>query len=274
MGQVFTWEAIRSGKIPQLESFHTVGNRLRTQLATEPSVASALLFGSVVRGDFNFRSDIDCLVLYKTEQEGVAMAVIHEIDREAHGLHVPINFTPCDTVLAHTHLHHLGSSFVRHLQASIDAGGLIKGDLVGSLAPTISPEEEIRSYIKMKMYKMQASFAQMSSFSEEQLASFLKKAFEAPMHVARKMLIYESTLGGDSKKEVQARYRDTMPSPMAALFNNLLALDAWYSSEVERQARRPNRQRYNETLALIMSELSGLLQFLRLNILRLNLTAR
>ncbi len=271
MGQVFTWDAIRTGRIPRLESFQRVADILRRSLSSEPFVVSALLFGSVVRGDFNIRSDIDCVVIYETIREGQAVRIMHNINRMAHALHVPINFTPCDTVLARTRLHHLGTSFIRHLQASIDAGGLIKGNLVDLLAPTIPVDQEIESYIKMKMYSMQESLAQMTYFGDEKLAAFLKKALEAPMHVARKMLIYEGTLQGDSKKEVQGRYRETMPSHLWKQFDALLRVDSWYSTELEATIRSSGKvSYYGIVLDGLKQELPAVLEFLRSNILRLN----
>ena len=270
MGQVFTWNAVRKGAIPRIEDFTTIAAYMRTRLAEEPAIESALLFGSVVRGDFDIRSDIDCVVLYNTAQEDAAMRLMQEIDRTACMSYVPINFTPCDTTIASTRLHHLGSSFIRHLQASIDAGGLVKGDLLSHLAPTVSVNEEIESYIKIKMYNMMESFAQSASFTAERSASFYKKMLEASTHVARKMLIYEGTLEGDSKKQVRKRYAETMPLEMSNLFSLLLNADARYTEEVERQSVTPNETRYPEALNELHKQVPVLIQFLRLNIVRLN----
>jgi len=270
MGQVFTWESIQTGRIPKKESFHHIASTIRAGLADESSIVSALLFGSVVRGDFNIRSDIDCVVIYQTELQERAMNALHEIDQAAHALHVPINFTPCDTVLAKTRLHHLGTSFIRHLQASIDAGGLIKGNLVDLLAPTIPATDEIESYTKMKMYSMQESLAQMTSFSEERFAAFLKKALEAPTHIARKMLIYESVLRGDSKQEVRQQYQEIMPTRLAEQFNHLLEVDSWYTSELESQLKHPHQNRYEIALIRLQEELPKVIEFIRSNILRLD----
>ncbi len=274
MGQIFTWEAIRAGEVPKRESFDIVARQLRATLSVEPAVVSALLFGSVVRGDFNNRSDIDCLVLYKTESEKSAMAAMQSMDRIAHDFHVPINFTPCDTVLAQTRLHHLGVSFVQHLQASIDAGGFIKGNFIELLSPTISAEQEIESYIKMKMYNMQESLAQMTSYSDERLVTFLKKAMEATTHVARKMLIYEGALEGDSKRQVQSRFRETMPANLSSLFDHLLEIDFWYSLQLDEQVKKPDEASYALLIYSIQNELPKVLEFLRLNILRLNAATR
>lgn len=270
MGQVFTYESIQTGRIPQIESFHAVAKKLRTRLTEEPAVVSALLFGSVVRGDFNRRSDIDCVVIYEALHEHLAMSALHDVGRMAHALHVPINFTPCDTAVARTRLHHLGPSFIRHLQASIDAGGLIKGNLVSPLAATIPEAQEIESYIRMKMYSLQESLAEITHFSEERFVAFLKKALEATTHVARKMLIYEDTLRGDSKKDVQKRYRETMPVHLAKQFDHLLDVDAWYTTELMSQLRNQYRDRYEVTLMRLQAEVPNVLEFLRSNILRLN----
>ena len=69
MGKVFTWDEINSKKIPQVDSFHKVSSEIREILLPEKSIVTALLFGSVVRGDFNIRSDIDCVIIYETGRE-------------------------------------------------------------------------------------------------------------------------------------------------------------------------------------------------------------
>lgn len=271
MGQVFTWDAIQSGRIPKKEDFRHIAMLLRTAFRDEPSIASALLFGSVVRGDSTIRSDVDCVVVYKAEQEWHAIQTMHAVGRVAHTLHVPVNFTSCDTAVAGTRFHHLGTSFVQHLQAAADAGGVIKGNLVSLLAPTITLKEEIESYIRMKMFGVQTAFTQMASFSEEDLMRFLRKALEAPMHVARKMLIYENALRGDSKKEVRERYQEAMPSGLGAQFNELLDLDSWYTEDLESQLKKPNKDRYLLTIAELEEEVpTAVLAFLRANILRLS----
>lgn len=272
MGQVFTWDAVQDGRIPRQESFHHIAKELRLKLSKEPSVVSALLFGSVIRGDFNIRSDIDCAIIYETQDEYQAMNAMHEIDQMAHALHVPINFTPCDTVLARTRLHHLGTSFIRHLQASIDAGGLIKGkgNLIDLIAPTVPGSQEIESYIRMKMYSMQESLAQMTFFSEERQAAFLKKALEASTHVARKMLIYEDTLHGDSKREVQERYRETMPSVLSEQFDHLVNLDRLYTTDLEIQLEKLDEGSYRKVLSKLQAQLPSVLEFIRSNIIRLD----
>jgi predicted nucleotidyltransferase len=270
MGQVFTWQAIRQRHIPEIGNFAKAADLLRKKLGQEPAIVSALLFGSVVRGDFNTRSDIDCVVIYETESEEAALKVMQEIDVAAGSLHVPINFTPCDTVLAGTRLHCIRTSFVRHLREAIKAGGMIKGDLRRHLAPTMPAKDEIESYISAKAFSVQESLAEMRTFSMERRMAFFKKALESVTHVARKMLIYEGKLDGDSKKEVQLVYRNVMPPVLSNLFDHLLSVDEGYSIELSSQLRNPKRERYEQHLDLLESRLPDVLRFLRMNIVHID----
>ncbi|MFI5260453.1 MAG: nucleotidyltransferase domain-containing protein [Candidatus Paceibacteria bacterium] len=272
MGQIFTWDAIQHGRIPNKKSFHHVAKELRSRLAGEDSIIAAALFGSVLRGDFTIRSDIDCAVIHDTDHERTAMGVMHKAIEMATALYVPINFTPCDVRLAETRYHHFGPSFQKHLESSMNAGGLIKGDLIDLLAPTVPVQEEIEWYIKMKMYNLQESLTQMPVYSEERMTLFLKKVLEAPMHVARKMLIYEGCLLGDSKSEVQEQYRDTFPTKLAQRFDDLLKLDHEYSTGLDHQMKSPDQEKYEQLLLRIKRELPHVLEFLRGNIVRLDET--
>lgn len=274
MGQVFTLQAVKSGQVPKAESFGIVTSLLRTTLASESSVVSALLFGSVLRGDSNIRSDIDCLVIYDVAQEERAVSVMQVLSEQASKLFVPINFVPCDSAIARTRLHHLGPSFTTHLQSSVDSGGCIKGDITKILAPTLSIKEEIESYIRVKMYNLQESSTQVRTFSDDRRVSFLKKGLEAPTHIARKMLIYEGAMQGDSKRHVHTRYRETMSQEMVVLFDELVALDAWYTIQLETQMQKLDEEEYQKVLVSLEKEMPKLIQFIRLNILRIQSMTR
>lgn len=266
MGKVFTFEEIEEGRVPRPENFNLVASRLREELLYESSVVCALLFGSVVRGDSTIRSDVDCVVVYDVQKEKSAVRVMHRLNRFANTLHIPINYTPCDTAVARTYLHALGKAFVQHLQAAIDAGGIIKGNLVDILAPTMSATQEVESYISRKMFSLMESYAEMSTYSEERLFAFLKKALEAPMHVARKMLIYEGTMQGDSKREVQEQYKVTMPMRLVKQFEGLQLGDSLYTKELKHQIKHPNEVEYKNELLALRMQLPYVLEFIRGNI--------
>lgn len=270
MGQVFTWDAIQNGRIPKKESFPHVSSVVRATLMDDDSVVAAVLFGSVARGDHDIRSDLDCAVVYKTTMEGTALETMQNLRCAALELHVPINFAPCDTMVAQTRLHHFGGAFREHLQAVAQEHGVVKGDIFKQLAPSTSPQREIENYLRMKLYTLTEGMTESPSYSDEMLARFLKKALEAPMHTARKMLVYESVLDGDSKQEVQQRYRETMTPDMADRLDRLLRLDAWYSSELEKQLKEPNRDHYTVVIEFLQEKVGLVLEFLRANLLMLN----
>lgn len=270
MGQVFTWDAIWNGRIPKKASFRSVANMLRATLEDESSIVFAVMFGSVVRGDSNIRSGLDCAFVYKKDEQEKAMKTVQEIDQAAHALYVPVNFTPCDTVLAKTRMHHVGAVFREHLETSMESGGRIKGKLDGMFVPTMSNKHEIESYLKYKMHRMQTAFAKISTCNEERLTASLQKALECPSHVARKMLSYEHTLDGDSKKEVQERYQETMPPLLAEQLDRLLNMDSYYTRELESQVVEPDERRYAAVLCGLEEALPRAVEFLRSNILYLN----
>ncbi len=270
MGQIFPWGAICEKKVPAIESFTNVKQKLIEALTAEPSIVCGLLFGSVIRGDFNIRSDVDCVVIYEKEQQKKALAALHRVGRVAFALHVPIEYTTCDTTVAKTHLHHFGPAFVRHLQSAIEDGGLVKGGFAGLLAPSVSEKIEIESYVRNKMGSLGDAFSDSVAFSDERMAAFLKKAFEAPMHIARKVLIYEETIRGDSKKDVQMRYRETVSQRLSKLFDYLIAVDAWYTKELVKHLEGPDKTAYTILLRTLEGEIVNVLEFLRLNIARFN----
>lgn len=267
MGQVFTWGDVRLGRIPKMDDFKLVAEKIKATLSQEESVVAALLFGSVVRGDFNIRSDLDCLVIYETDKEWAVAEVIYKLDSEARALHVPINFTPSDTALAKTRLHHLGVTFLKHLESSIEAGGTIKGNLQDLCVLRFSPKEEVEWYIRTKMYNLQESYLGMATFSEERIHSFLKKAYEAPIHVARKMLVYIGAPFCDSKAEVVRLYREKMPQELYKKLSFVRYIDDYYTKELETQLEKPNADTYAWEIGRLKTETPAVLEFLRANIL-------
>jgi predicted nucleotidyltransferase len=270
MGRVFTWDEIHKKEVPQRENFVTVERELRDAFKGEPSVKTASFFGSYVRDDFNVRSDVDCLVVYDPGEESVnAIELLQRLSAVGKSLLVPINFTPCDVALARTRMHNFGPSFLKHLETSAGAGGRIKGSLEGLFVPTISIKDEIGSYLRAKLYNLAEAEAQMGTFSEERLAAFLKKVLEAPLHVARKMLVYEKKMTkGDSKREVRNLYDAMMPKYMARMLEELLELDTRYSGIVDLQLKRPDQVAYEQAIDMLKRDVRSVINFVRYNAMR------
>jgi predicted nucleotidyltransferase len=266
MGQVFTWDAVRRGHVPQLESFDRVIDSLRREITTVPSIVGAIVCGSVTRGDHTVRSDIDCFVLYDHRHDRAVFSYMQEASDHAAAQHVPLNFIPCDTLLAETRMHHIGISFAQHLQKSIDAGGLLKGNPLALITPSIHVRDELESYMRKKMHTLQENWSQISTFSEERVASYLRKLLEAPLHIARKVLAHREPLSLDSKAYIRKRYRSSMPVDLVSRLDYLIAADEWYTDELYKALAHPNRHAYRSVLTKLVDLSPRVLRFVRSNL--------
>lgn len=266
MGRVFTWEEIHTGSVPALHAFKDVTQALRRRAVNEESVHGLLVFGSVLRGDHSIRSDLDCFVLYDTHRMRDAYEFMWEIDAEAAKSDVPLSFTPCDHETAQTMLHHIGPSFREHLRKSAAAGGLLKGDPFASIGPSMMVEEEAEGYLRTKLYNLGEAWSEFPSFSEERAAVFLKKLTEAPVHVARKMLVWHGKLKGDSKNEVLVSYGDIASGSLVDELKCLVSLDGWYTEQVRMQLNKPNKREYELVLNRLVDHAERIISFVRANV--------
>ena len=199
---------------------------------------------------------------------------MQEAIEDAAAQDVPLSFIPCDSLLANTRMHHVGDSFLLHLERSVSAGGLIKGNPLQMLAQSNSMEEELESYLRTKMYNLQEAWAQSGTFSDERMASFLKKLLEAPMHVARKTLARHIPLGADSKAYVQTTYAENMPLSMVIQLQRLVSLDQEYTELLQKQSMFRNETEYRAFLQKILAHTEDVLAFIRSNLAHVAATAR
>ena len=274
MGKVFTWKEVVRKRVPQLEDFVLTIDLLRKAFAPEGSIVGAVAFGSAVRGDYDLRSDIDCFVLYDRAQEYEAFEVMQSVTMMANLRRVPLTCVPCDTLVSATRMHHIGSSLRKHLEVSSRIGGLLKGDPLRHIANVRSREEEVEEYLRFKLYGIQEASGAARTFSEERFVSYLKKLLEAPMHVARKVLVHRKLLEGDSKREVFASYVKYMGRELSDHLERLISLDALYTEELREQLRCPHEKGYRMMLQKISSGSEDVISFVRANSMFLVATAR
>lgn len=274
MGQVLSWESVSCGHVPKLEDFPWVIKEVREVIARDISIIGALVCGSVTRGDHNLRSDIDLFVLYDHTRQHEAFRIMQASSFLAASRCVPLTCIPCDDLIAQTRMHHVGGSFLRHLERSIEAGGLLKGDPLGSLARSVSEKDELESYLRMKMYNLQEAWGLMQTFSEERLISYLKKLLEAPIHVARKVLAHQGLLSGDSKSYIRAQYREVMDWILIEQLEELIKMDARYTEELVAQLDIPDEERYRQMLDSILMRSEKFLSFIRANLAFIAATTR
>lgn len=267
MGQVFTWDAVQSGRVPTLGAFSRVLGKLRKEIVYEKSIVAAVACGSVIREDHNVRSDVDCVVFYDPTMEFQAFAYMQEATRLAALEHVPLAFNPCDIELALTKMHHIGPSFLQHVTFSARSGGLLKGDPTKLIKQSVAAVDELEAFLRMKMHSLQEDWAKALTFSEADVAYYLQKLLEAPIHTARKSLAHGEHLKGDSKIDVQLRYADHMPSDMIKRLQTLIALDNEYTAMLHRNLKHPDETAYRALLDRIFHRSEEVLGFMRANLL-------
>ncbi len=269
MGQVFTWEAVKENRIPDPHSFHKVAEELQYSAAKEGSILGLILCGSAVYGEHTVRSDLDCFALYDVDREADAFRYMKELTSWSAQLHVPLAFIPCDSQLAAAGMHHVGESFRQHIEKTSRAGGILKGNPLPLVVGGTSSQEEIESYLRVKMYNLQEAWSQSSAFSEERMASFLKKLLEAPVHVARKVLAYGEVLESDSKSYILQRYGERLPVRLSEHLNLLAELDKRYTRWLAEKPAEPNKAEYGEVLNSVAISSEKVLAFIRENLLHL-----
>jgi predicted nucleotidyltransferase len=277
MGQIFTWHDVLEGNVPEPQDFAKVVDILKEDFKFSrraDAIQGALICGSVTRGDYNIRSDIDCFVVYDKQQEQDAFRFMQKMSSVARILHVPLCFIPCDSVLVRTRMHHIGPSFFRHLERSVEAGGLLKGKPLAVIQNTLSEKEELEGYLRVKMYNLQEGLGQYWAFSNEHRAQFLKKLLEAPMHVARKTLARLGFLEEDSKAYIRERYTEVMPAELSAMLQILIDLDLVYTRYLQEQLNAPDEESYTLLLTRIVNQAGLVLSFVRANLYYVHKTAR
>ncbi len=267
MGTVFTLEDVERRRVPSTEDLQRAVELLKSRLRANPGIIAALLYGSVVRGDSDRRSDIDCVVVFDVNHTPRVHAALQEIIRGCAKMHIKTDFVVTDDLSVERSAHRIGPGFTNHLQNSARDGGTIKGEVRSYLKPTISVEGEAFSYVQNKLRYLEELDASYSSSSNVQKAEYLKKVLAAPKHVALKVAAMRGPLANDSKRAVIAHYTELAPPGLLKQFTELVALDEWYSTELEAQMQKFDKARYGACLRRIEAAIQNTIAFVRANAL-------
>lgn len=274
MGRIFTWRQIESNQVPEPKNFRDAISWIQKSLAREPSIMAATICGSVIRGDHTVRSDIDCIAVFETRMSRTALAALQMLNTQIDLLNVPLNFVLCDTELFRTRMHHFGPSFRDHVQRSMRAGGIIKGDPLKTIATSVTREQSTEEYLRFKMHYFWSHWVQYSTMNDADKATFLTKAYEAPLHVARKVLSWFGPLAGDSKEYIKKQYEVQMLSHFITALHNLVSIDQEYSKALAKQIRTQNKEDYLVVLEYLESQVPEVLKFVHQNLLFIGREAR
>lgn len=270
MGRVFTFSEIVNKHVPNISDFPIVVQKLREDLANNKSVVGAILCGSVVKGDFNIRSDIDCVVVHRPSKTDNFDLITWSIVQIANELHIPLEFILVDTEIAGTKCHPIDYLFNCHLREAVVNGGLIKEDPQKYFSFfDRSGEREFQDYLKHKLEKFSKAIVMYNYLDEKETYRLLQKMLEVPVHIARKMLQMSGRLTcGDGKYAVINAYPEIASKDELRLFYRLVYADYSYDLELTRQLEKPNEQRYIQVIGKLSQHLWDAHEFVRLNALR------
>lgn len=271
MGRVFSVDDVQKGRVPGLEDFVAVRQKVFAALRDSSAIESALEFGATNRGDHNRRSDLDCAVVYDWEQHVQAFDLMEGLACEASSAHISLTFELCDSSIANTGYHRFGPSFRQHLRRAHNSGGVIKGDVCRHFdrGMKVPVADELKGYLAQKLSKLQNGrvmfFAHGLDSSHQ--AHYLQKMIEAPMHVARKTLACLGVQGADSKASVVDEYHKGMPQELSAELDYFLKLDADYSRELDQRLSDGDLFEYSECLGRLFGNANRIIGFVRANVI-------
>lgn len=263
MGRIFSYGEVSERHVPRTEDFPAAAKMLCERLALVKGVVAGMLCGSFVFKGATIRSDLDCLVLYERSMMAKAFEALQGISREAALSFVPIDWIPLGMDMAQTRMHNIGPSFRCHLQKAAECSRIIKRNPLSIIIESgINPQEELQSYLQRKFHSLQRAAARLPAMGDWERCLFLRKAFEAPIHIARKLLWYRSIrLPNDSKKEVAQAYLSVAGAGEAASFTSLIELDDRYSKELSLQLPQPNNIRYRSIMGDLQNAIPEILGF-------------
>lgn len=270
MGKVFSWDELEKGKIPRLSDFSVVANKIRHDLEACDAILGAALCGSVIWNHHNQRSDIDCVVVYNPEKRHEAISIFQEINLVASDLFVPVNLMTLDADIAKKRVHHIGFSLIAHLGCAAANGGIVKRSPVPFLAyDNALAAEDVRGYFRSRLRRFEEGLIRLSSMDDCDLVKFLQAVLEAPVHVARTvMLLTGMELVDDSKRAIVANYPNITGARELELFQRITTVDKNYTEELFVQLQHPDKARYFSAINNIKAIAPAALEFVRLNAIR------
>ncbi len=245
MSFLFSWDQIRRARIPGPEDFDCVRSQVTEALYPHEGVVAASVYGSLARGDYTCRSDIDFIVICRKADEEEVRALVDELTREMSRQHYlwvkPHVFTVTE---ARSGQHSLGPSF-RFTFAELAQKGISKGFVHQYLAcqhSDVRAEMCHRMLIaRQRIATARAQFmVQVPHGTSKEVEGWLAqrelnggyefRPFQIYMIVARRMLWWHHRrLVDDSKQAVLELFsNDPFFHPLHRNFNLLLQADRDY----------------------------------------------
>lgn len=250
MGLIFPWSAVQQGRIPTYSDLITVRDDVFSRLVDNRSLFKAgMVWGSLQRGDFDLRSDLDLLLVSRDRSSHKANRLVSDLRRMARESDVVIDVHVCTSRQARLGLHDFGPSFLQTFE--LMEGQPLTFGPVGSCFQLVDPplvEDEMHGLVlrKLRATRSRSAHFQARSQSLSYLEGWLERAWVnviRPMrtHVTlcRRLLWWEDgSLLDDAKSSV---------------VNEVLNRPQFHALTHDIQEMCALGQRYDELLAAAMN---------------------
>lgn len=272
MSFLFSWGHIRAKRIPEREDF----DRMRTIImkAVEPNsnILAASIFGSVLRGDHNSRSDLDLVIVSRNSGFTDTHELIDQLSVQARERNIVLSTHLYNVTEARAGQHPFGPSYRETMRQIVRAGNA-KGMPHQWLTWA---NDDIRREMEFKvLFNRDRLARQISVFkamvddnpTPKSLNAWLNASYrlgERPFHVymgcARWLLWWQySFVDDDSKRNVIDTFlHDASFASLRDDFCALLAFDREYDLLLEQtQKNRVSRSEYyNKVLRMVKAVFS------------------
>lgn len=271
MGRIFSYEEITANQVPTARDFAAGRQDIIETVSSCEDILGAIMCGSIIHGTSNARSDIDVAFFYH-ETPAVATAM-KGLRARSLRRNLDLSLIPIEAEMAQTNFHAITASFRQHLEMMAAAGGLVKQDFTGRIKPWQSERDDLTAYLshKWRYFNKRLNKIDFMDPGSPKRLETVQKALELGPHIARKMLsLWGVEMVSDSKADVIAAYCSLAPRGLSEQIVSLARIDQWYTAELERQLRRPDRPKYLEVLRQLGIAPPAAYGFLRANIMLLH----
>jgi predicted nucleotidyltransferase len=223
-----------------------------------------IIFGSIIHSRQNMASDVNCLIMYKEADRGAAMLLCQSLHKRAKNLHVPLELILISDIDTDEQCHTLQASLLMHLQKGV----IIKTNLLNQIQFSHDRIKDAIDYLAHKKDKWQKRWGKLSCLSDEEYHELLADIIEAPIHIARHILIATHIeMSDDSKNTVISLYNKHYPKE-AILLNQLYEINQTYKAIINKE--KINLHNYKDLLLKIEQAIGKAVDFTTANQLILN----
>lgn len=270
MSRIFSPEELSNGEVPIRKDFMRSLRVVHDIMKEESTVLVAgLHFGSThpKRNDLDITSDIDVLVIYEDEWKDAAFSAMMSMTNFAARQNVPLQLIPFSRSIAVSGFHTIGEDLAHHLMWAAEYGGVINKNPMDYIVPH-KVRWDATSYIMGKLSGLLKGFVRYDTMSDEEKRRYLRKVFDVPPYLGRKVL-WEmgDKLYVDSKSQVGADYERMVGGRAAYLFRAIQSGKASYKQKVQETYERGtfSKQGYRDFLLTLEVHIEDVIELLELN---------